>query len=84
VKQKFNFSEAISILRASDIISKIEIKNVDEIKGRGIYKVRCNLIPYHFHTKDGNIVESELRGNVIEDLKKVLFTVKNAIKKREY
>jgi len=40
VKQEFDFSEAISILRASDIISKIEIKNVDEIKGRGIYKVR--------------------------------------------
>ena len=84
MKQEFDFSEAISILRASDIISKIEIKNVDEIKGRGIYKVRCNLIPHHFHTKDGNIIDSELRGNVIEDLQKVLSTVKNAIKEREY
>ena len=128
MKQEFDFSEPISILRASDIISKIEIKNVDEIKGRGIYKVRCNLIPsryklemrfvqteeeilysyqlftdkpiirwdnaphypkiktypHHFHTKDGNIIESELRGNVIEDLQKVLSTVKNALKEHEY
>ena len=45
MKQKFDFHKVISILRTSDIISKVEIKDVDEIKGRGIYKIRSNLIP---------------------------------------
>jgi len=128
VKQKFDFQEVISIIRESDLISKIEIKYVDEIKGRGIYKVRCNLIPsrykleirflrtekeilysyqlftdkpiirwdntphypkiktypHHFHTKDGDIVESILKGNAIEDLQEVLSTIKNGFKERKY
>ena len=123
MKQKFDFHEVISTLRASDVISKVEIKDVDEIKGRGIYKVRCNLIPsrykleirflrtekeilysyqlftdqpiirwdnaphypkiktypHHFHTKNGNIVESKLKGNVIEDIHEILSTIKSAL-----
>ena len=123
MKQKFDFHGVISTLRASDLISRVEIKDVDEIKGKGIYKVRCNLIPsrykleirflrtekeilysyqlftdqpiirwdnaphypkiktypHHFHTKDGNIVESKLKGNVIEDIHEILSTIKNAL-----
>ena len=45
MKHELNFRKIISLLRKSDIISKIEIKTLDEIKGRGIYKIRCNLIP---------------------------------------
>jgi len=128
VLQQFDFNELLSVLRSSDIVSKIEIQNVDEIKGRGIYKVRCNLLPsryklemrfvqteekvlysyqlftdkpivrwdnsphypkikthpHHFHTKDGNVIESELKDNVIEYLQEVLSTIKNAIKEHEY
>jgi hypothetical protein len=109
------------LLKASDLVSKIEIRDVDEIKDRGIYKVRCNLIPsrykleikiiytkgeilysyqlftdkpiirwdnaphypkiktypHHFHNKDGNVVESELTGIPIEDLKVVLIMIKD-------
>ena len=39
---------------------------------------------HHFHTKDGNIVESKLKGNVIEDLGEVLSTIKKVLKKNEY
>ncbi|MFH1703829.1 MAG: DUF6516 family protein [Nitrospirota bacterium] len=121
MKPKFNFREVISLLKASDLVSKIEIRDVDEIKDRGIYKVRCNLIPsrykleikiiytkgeilysyqlftdkpiirwdnaphypkiktypHHFHNKDGNVVESELTGIPIEDLKVVLIMIKD-------
>lgn len=128
VKEKFDFHEIISILRTSDIISKIEIKNIDEIKGRGIYKVRCNLIPssykleirfilteeeifysyqlftdkpiirwdntphyskiknypHHFHTEDGNVTESTLKGNVIDDLQCVLSKIRKTLKEYEY
>jgi hypothetical protein len=129
VEQKFDFHEVISILRASDIVSKIEIRNVDEIKGIGTYRIRCNLIPsrykleirfvhtekeilysyqlftdkpiirwdnaphypkiktypHHFHTKDGNVIESDVKGNVIEDLQQqVLSTIKNVLKEHEY
>lgn len=126
--QKFDFYKVTSILRSSNIVSKIEIQNVDEIKGRGVYKIRCNLIPsryklqlrfvrteedilysyqvftdkpivrwdnaphypkirthpHHFHTKDGNIIESKLNSNVIEDLQDVLSAIKKAIKERKY
>jgi len=128
VKPKFNFREVISLLKASDLVSKIEIKDVDEIKERGIYKVRCNLIPsrykleikiiytkgeilysyqlftdkpiirwdnaphypkidtypHHFHTKDDDVIESELKGNIIKDLQKVLIKIKSALKEHKY
>jgi len=127
LKFQFDFHQVISILKKSDIISKIEIKTIDEIKGRGIYKVRCNLIPskykleikfvrtenellysyqlfsdkpiirwdnaphypkiktypHHFHKKDGNITESELKGNVNEDLAMVLSMIKNVLAEYE-
>lgn len=35
--------------------------------------------PHHFHTKDGIVTDSELTGNVIEDLKKVLSAIKITI-----
>ena len=126
--QKFDFYKVTSILRSSDIVSKIEIQNVDEAKGRGVYKIRCNLIPsryklqpsfvqteeevlysyqvftdkpivrwdnaphypkirthpHHFHTKDENVIESRLNGNVIENLQEVLSAVKKAIKEHKY
>jgi hypothetical protein len=123
LKPKFNFREVISLLKASDLVSKIEIRDVDEIKDRGIYKVRCNLIPsrykleikiiytkgeilysyqlftdkpiirwdnaphypkiktypHHSHNKDGNVVESELTGIPVEDLKVVLIMIKDML-----
>ena len=128
MKQKFDFQKVISILRASDIVSKVQIKDVDEIKGRGVYKIRSNLIPsrykmemrfirieeeilysyqlftdrpvmrwdnaphypniktypHHIHTKDADIVESELKGNVVEDLQKVLSEIKNVLKEHHF
>ena len=128
MKPKFNFHDIISILRSNEIISKIDIRNVDEIKGKAVYRIRCNLIPsrykfemrliqmekeilysyqvftdkpivhwdnaphyqkiktypHHFHTKDGNVIESRLKGNVTEDLEKVLSTIKEALKEHEY
>jgi len=36
LKPKFNFREVISLLKASDLVSKIEIRDVDEIKERGL------------------------------------------------
>ena len=127
MKPKFNFHDIISILRSNEIISKIDIRNVDEIKGKAVYRIRCNLIPsrykfemrliqmekeilysyqvftdkpivrwdnaphykkiktypHHFHTKDGNVIESRLKGNVTEDLEKVLSTIKEALKEHD-
>ena len=48
VLHKFNFYKVTSILKSSNIVSKIEIQNVDEIKGRGVYKIWCNLIPSRY------------------------------------
>jgi uncharacterized protein DUF6516 len=119
----FSFKEIILLLNKSKIISRVEVKTFDEIKGKSIYKVRCNLVlskykfeirlvcienqilysyqlfsktpiirwnnsphypkikthPHHFHTTDGNVIESELSGNVVEDLDKVLSHVKTII-----
>lgn len=123
MSQRFNVREVISLLRESGIISKVEIKTFDEIKGRGVYKIRCNLIPskykleiklvnmknqilysyqlfcetpiirwdnsphypdiksypHHFHTKDSSVIDSELTGNVLKDLKIILSLIKRAI-----
>lgn len=38
MKQKFNFSKLISILKASSVISKVEIKTVDEIGAKRSYQ----------------------------------------------
>lgn len=119
----FNFKEIIFLLNKSKIISRVEVKTFDEIKGKSIYKIRCNLVPskykfeirfvcienqilysyqlfsktpivrwdnaphypkiktypHHFHTSDGNVIESELSGNAVENLDKVLSHVKTII-----
>jgi hypothetical protein len=106
----------------------VQIKHVDEIKGRGVYKIRSNLIPsryklemrfirieeeilysyqlftdrpvmrwdnaphypniktypHHIHTKDDDIVESELKGNAGEDLQKVLSEIKHVLKEHHF
>lgn len=123
MKQEFDFHKVISTLRKSRIVSNIEIKTVDEIKGRGIYKVRCGLIPskykleirfvrieeqilysyqffsdipiirwdnsphyskiktypHHFHARDGMVIDSELGGNVVEDLETILSLIETFI-----
>jgi len=127
VKQPFNFPEVISSLKESELISRVEIKAIDEIHESGIYKLRCSLIPskykleirfvktqeqilysyqlfsnapiirwdnsphypkikthpHHFHAEDSNIVESELTGNVVLDIKKVLSDITKLIVKYE-
>lgn len=127
MKQPFNYLEIISILKESELVSRVEIKTVDEIYDSGIYKIRCSLIPskykleirfvktkeqilyayqlfsnapiirwdnsphypkikthpHHFHTNDGDVVESELTGDVIADLKKALSEVSKVIVKYE-
>ena len=35
--------------------------------------------PHHFHSKEGNVIESELRGVASEDLRIVLSTVRNIL-----
>ena len=40
--------------------------------------------PHHIHTKDANIVESELTGNVVEDLQKVLSEIKHILKEHHF
>lgn len=114
MNQPFNYLEIISTLKESELVSRVEIKTIDEIYDSGIYKIRCSLIPskykleirfvktkeqilyayqlfsnapiirwdnsphypkikthpHHFHTNDGDVVESELTGDVIADLKK--------------
>lgn len=41
----FNFTNIISSLRKSGLVSKIEKTTVDEIAQRGFYKIKCQLIP---------------------------------------
>lgn len=127
MKQTFNFLEIISFLKESELISRVEVRTIDEIHESGIYKVRCSLIPakykldirfvktreqllysyqlfsnkpimrwdnsphypkikthpHHFHAEDINIVESELTGNVVLDIKKVLSDITKLIVKYE-
>ena len=127
MKQPFNFLELISSLNESELISRVEIRTIDEIHESGIYKVRCSLIPskykleirlvktkeqilysyqlfsnapiirwdnsphypkikthpHHFHASEGDIIESELTGNVIMDIKKVLSKIMKVIVKYE-
>lgn len=45
MKYQFNFLEVVSLLKENELISKIEIKTIDEIHESGIYKIRCRLIP---------------------------------------
>ena len=45
MNQTFNFLEVISYLKESKLVSRVEIKTIDEIHESGIYKIRCRLIP---------------------------------------
>ncbi len=45
VNQTFNFLEIISYLKESKLVSRVEIKTIDEVHESGIYKIRCRLIP---------------------------------------
>ena len=40
----FNFPNAISILRNSELVSNIDKIHIDEISQRGFYKIRCSLL----------------------------------------
>lgn len=44
MKQPFNYLEIISILKESELVSRVEIKTVDEIYDSGIYKIMLNSI----------------------------------------
>ncbi len=127
MNQTFDFLDVISSLEESKLVSRVEIKTIDEIHESGIYKIRCKLIPskyklelrfvkaeeqilysyqlfsktpiirwdnsphypkikthpHHFHAHDGKIIESELMGNVITDIKKVLSAITKVIIKHE-
>lgn len=48
MKQSFSFHEVIVSLKESELVSRVEIKTIDELHERGIYKVRCRLIPSKF------------------------------------
>lgn len=45
MSRQFNISEIVFLLKESRTVSKVEIKTIDAIKGKGVYKIRCNLIP---------------------------------------
>lgn len=45
MSQTFNILEVIACLKESELVSKVEIKTIDEIHESGIYKIRCRLIP---------------------------------------
>lgn len=123
MNQPFNFHEVVLSLKESELVSRVEIKTIDEIHESGIYKVRCRLIPskyhieirfvktqaqilysyqlfsnvpiirwdnsphypkikthpHHFHANDDNITDSELTGNVVPDIKKVLSQITKVI-----
>ena len=123
MNRKFDFSKVVRILNNSQIVSSIEIKDVDEVGIRGVYKIRCTLLPskykleirfvqteteniysyqlfsenpiirwdnaphypkiktypHHFHIGESNVVESNLTGNTINDLQKVLIIIKDLL-----
>ena len=45
MSQTFNILQVIACLKKSELVSKVEIKTIDEIKESGIFKIRCRLIP---------------------------------------
>ncbi|MCR4342884.1 MAG: hypothetical protein NUV40_03215 [Patescibacteria group bacterium] len=67
MNQPFNLLEVISYLKESKLVSRVEIKTH----------------PHHFHAHNGKIIESELKGNVIMDIKKVLSVITKIIVKHE-
>lgn len=48
MKQEFDFSKIIIALNESKIVSRVEIKEIDEVRGRGVYKIRCVLLPSRY------------------------------------
>ena len=48
MKQKFDFSKVAIALNESKIVSKVEIKDIDEVGMRGVYKIRCILLPSRY------------------------------------
>ncbi len=68
MNQTFDFLDVISSLEESKLVSRVEIKTH----------------PHHFHAHDGKIIESELMGDVITDIKKVLSAITKVIIKHEY
>lgn len=125
MKQKFDFSKVVIALNESKIVSKVEIKDIDEVGMRGVYKIRCILLPSrykletrfvqteteilysyqlfsdkpiirwdnaphypeiktyppHFHTIESNVIESDLKGDAIEDLQRVLTTIEDLLER---
>ncbi len=67
MNQTFNFLEVIASLKESKLVSRVEIKTH----------------PHYFHAHDGKLIESELIGNVITDIKKVLSAITKVIVKHE-
>lgn len=129
MKQKFDFSKVVIALNESKIVSKVEIKDIDEVGMRGVYKIRCILFPsrykletrfvqteteteteilysyqlfsdkpiirwdnaphypeiktypHHFYTIESNVIESDLKGDAIEDLQRVLATIEDLLER---
>ena len=124
MQQKFSLQRILSLLKKSNIVSKIEIISIDEIAGRSVYRIRCSLIPskyklevkfikterefiysyqlftdkpiirwdnaphypdirtypHHFHDRNGNVIESDLKGIVIDDLNIILRSIKKMLR----
>ena len=86
MQQKFSLQRILSLLKKSNIVSKIEIISIDEIAGRSVYRIRCSLIPdirtypHHFHDRNGNVIESDLKGIVIDDLNIILCSIKKMLR----
>lgn len=45
MKQAFNFSKVVIALSKSKLVSRIEVKEIDAVRTRGVYKIRCALLP---------------------------------------
>lgn len=123
MEQKFSLQKILSLLKKSDIVSKIEIVSIDEIAERSVWRIRCGLIPskyrlemrfiktekefiysyqlftakpiirwdnaphypdvktypHHFHNRNGNVLKSDLKGSIIDDLNTVLRSIKKIL-----